>query len=513
MGIPPNVVSQMFSRVISYDGEDDRKMTPMDVWAFMHPGFKQISIPRREGNYKPLPNTHKAIIDSLYKAEYLEHLNISGLDHTAVASDHNDITYSDELLEHYLYIITDNISNLPNLVTLNLGSLCNNNILRVISNNCQNLKELRIRGPCSVTDLGVRYLTGINKTAQQFNQNKGPGCFKLEVLDLSDISLSLHTITLLLIHLQHLTILDHNHLHEALWLMDKTGMDSNVVDLQLKGYNGRNTPQCKPDYLGVLAKLCPKIEKMHLSMTWPESFLFLSRFREITHLSIYRVASVENFDLPLMAFGPKLVKLELTNCTNFQSVTALNIRKYCTSLESLRLEVDSTDGNSNAGIQEAMAEQNVHTLQNQVGSLQERLENLQVTMLDVMNKYGNLRRLEELHLKNLSMGSLLIILPFCPNLRKLTLKYPHSGRGDDTVPNLTDSLFVKIFEKNKFSHIEAIEVWCKTLSIRTAEWFVRNCSQLHLPKALSFWNVNEEEQVALWREGRRREPMPVEIDF
>lgn len=83
-----------------------------------------------------------------------------------------------------------------------------------------------------------------------------------------------------------------------------------------------------------------------------------------------------------------------------------------------------------------MAEQNLHTLQSQVNSsavwcqllqvssLQERLENLQVTMLDVMIKYGNLKKLEELHLKNLSMGSLLIILPFCPNLRKLTLKYP-----------------------------------------------------------------------------------------
>ena len=33
-----------------------------------------------------------------------------------------------------------------------------------------------------------------------------------------------------------------------------------------------------------------------------------------------------------------------------------------------------------------------------------------------------------------------------------------SGRGDDTVPNLTDSLFVKIFEKNKFSHIEVMMV-------------------------------------------------------
>ena len=173
-----------------------------------------------------------------------------------------------------------------------------------------------------------------------------------------------------------------------------------VIDLQLEGYNGRNTAQCKPDHLGVLAKLCPKIEKMHLSMTWPESFLFLSRFRNISHLSVFRVSSVENFDLPLMvtdlsqnylvndtswlikstlssihilrllsyqAFGGNLIKLELTNCTNFQSGTALNIRKYCGNLQYLRLEIDSTDGNSNAGIQEALQEQNIHTLENQVG--------------------------------------------------------------------------------------------------------------------------------------------------
>ena len=66
------------------------------------------------------------------------------------------------------------------------------------------------------------------------------------------------------------------------------------------------------------------------------------------------------------AFGGKLVKLELTNCTNFQSSTALNIRKYCVSLRYLKLEIDSTDGNSNAGIQEALQEQNIHTLENQV---------------------------------------------------------------------------------------------------------------------------------------------------
>ena len=39
----------------------------------------------------------------------------------------------------------------------------------------------------------------------------------------------------------------------------------------------------------------------------------------------------------------------------------------------------------------------------------------------------------------------------------------------------------------------------------------RSVKYLRLP--ISIRNVNEEEQVALWREGRRREPMPVEIDF
>lgn len=134
-----------------------------------------------------------------------------------------------------------------------------------------------------------------------------------------------------------------------------------------------------------------------------------------------------------------------------------------------------------------LQEQNIHTLENQVTSLQERLTQLQTTMLSVMNKYGSLKRLEELHLRNLGMGSVLIILPFCPNVKKLTLKY--SLRNDDGAPNITDSLFVKIFEKNKFSQVEKVEIWCKSLSIRTAEWWVRNCQNLKILKSLSAWLV------------------------
>merc|ERR1719220_1633533 len=108
----------------------------------MHPGFKQLIFSRRESSYRPLPNTHKAVLDCLYRLEYLEHLNISGLDHHSVPSDYNDITYSDDLLEHYLYIISECLRN--------LGSLVNNNILRVVSQSCPSLVELRCRGPCSL---------------------------------------------------------------------------------------------------------------------------------------------------------------------------------------------------------------------------------------------------------------------------------------------------------------------------------------------------------------------------
>ncbi len=71
-----------------------------------------------------------------------------------------------------------------------------------------------------------------------------------------------------------------------------------------------------------------------------------------------------------------------------------------------------------------------------------------VTMLSVMDKYGPMEKLEHLSVCNLSMGSVLILLPFSPYLKTLSMKY-QLGDGD-TAPNLTDELFLKIFKKNKF---------------------------------------------------------------
>ncbi len=88
--------------------------------------------------------------------------------------------------------------------------------------------------------------------------------------------------------------------------------------------------------------------------------------------------------------------------------------------------------------------------------LQSRLSRLQVTMLGVMEKYGPMSRLEHLTVRNMSMGSLLILLPFAPNLRTMSMKYrevasnSNSNADDAAVPNLTDELFAKIFQKNKF---------------------------------------------------------------
>ena len=89
-----------------------------------------------------------------------------------------------------------------------------------------------------MTDLGVRYLIGMNSTAEESVKDQKPGCLKLEVVDLTDLDrLSLHTITLLLINLTSLKVLEHNHLHEALWMMDKTGMDSRQENLLITLYS------------------------------------------------------------------------------------------------------------------------------------------------------------------------------------------------------------------------------------------------------------------------------------
>ena len=103
----------------------------------------QLSIPRTDVHYHPLPNTHKAILDSLFKLSYLEHLNLSGLDEHSTPGDYNDLMHSSEIKEHYLFILDDCIRQLPNLITINFGTLVNNNILRTIGNTCPNLKEIR----------------------------------------------------------------------------------------------------------------------------------------------------------------------------------------------------------------------------------------------------------------------------------------------------------------------------------------------------------------------------------
>ncbi len=41
--------------------------------------------------------------------------------------------------------------------------------------------SLRIRGPASVTDLGLRYLLGLSETAEDTQLARTPGCFLLEV--------------------------------------------------------------------------------------------------------------------------------------------------------------------------------------------------------------------------------------------------------------------------------------------------------------------------------------------
>ena len=138
--------------------------------------YFQLCVPRRDERYYPLPNTHKSIIDCLFRffnllvnqirctlflhlhdnhlhdtrCKYLEHLNLSGLDEHSTPADYNDLLHSAEVRstltmvlilvpqvkEHYLNLIEDAVRELPSLVNLNLGTLANNGILRIVSKTC-----------------------------------------------------------------------------------------------------------------------------------------------------------------------------------------------------------------------------------------------------------------------------------------------------------------------------------------------------------------------------------------
>ena len=86
----------------------------------------------------------------LTRCKYLEHLNLSGLDEHSTPADYNDLLHSAEVRstltmvlilvpqvkEHYLNLIEDAVRELPSLVNLNLGTLVNNGILRIVSKTC-----------------------------------------------------------------------------------------------------------------------------------------------------------------------------------------------------------------------------------------------------------------------------------------------------------------------------------------------------------------------------------------
>jgi hypothetical protein len=76
----------------------------MDVFVLVHPGAKRVHYPRAGrstalGNSSccskrtPLPNVHKALLETLHRCQYLEALNISGLDDHATTSDYNDFKH------------------------------------------------------------------------------------------------------------------------------------------------------------------------------------------------------------------------------------------------------------------------------------------------------------------------------------------------------------------------------------------------------------------------------------
>lgn len=83
----------------------------MDMWVLVHPGAKRLVYSRPRHNpmhhkRQPLPNTHKALLESLHRCSYLENLNVSGMDDHATTPDYNDLAHRSDIKQNLSFYLS-----------------------------------------------------------------------------------------------------------------------------------------------------------------------------------------------------------------------------------------------------------------------------------------------------------------------------------------------------------------------------------------------------------------------
>ncbi|XP_059080709.1 uncharacterized protein LOC131878650 [Tigriopus californicus] len=75
--IPVAEIDEIFRRVMTYNGESEAKVSPMDIWVLIHPLTKSIVF--QSSSKEPIRGTQKALLESLHRCKYLEVLDINSM--------------------------------------------------------------------------------------------------------------------------------------------------------------------------------------------------------------------------------------------------------------------------------------------------------------------------------------------------------------------------------------------------------------------------------------------------
>ncbi|XP_022122970.2 uncharacterized protein LOC110998574 [Pieris rapae] len=341
--------------------------------------------------------------------------------------------------DEHLHLMYEIIKNLPNLTTLSIPYIANDEILKYIGEHNKVLKLLDVSGETDITEIGIdAMLTGNPQLAQSITV-VNIGMYGEENIDHTDVAL-------LIRRLPNLTNLGcYSYVGKAVnYVYNHDCPSSFKTKLQYI-----HDVQTNQRTMKAITAICPLVETIYLEE--PDQGV-LQQLKDLSYINKIKLNKFQCHELHqlLDKIGYKILTLMLSG--SIGSFNFTRIAETCPNLESLEF------------------------YQCQTATHEEEVP---------FNKLDHIEIIQG----NLSGPCLKYLMTSSPKLKKLII-------GDEI--KLDDNDFARILRRYKFPNLEAI--WfpnAPRLTRDTVEMLMENCPKLQSLGQLSGWNYTPDDMMLM----------------
>jgi len=370
------------------------------------------------------------------------------------------------------------ISTLSHLKQLTLRYDCTDKILQVTAEVCRyTLTLLDIERSLKVTDIGASHIQK---------------CRKLKSLDIFRTNISLEGRAELLVNLDNLEDLPRgDFLCEAVEHIFETNPDFvKRKKLKLKGFWASEEYFFhSSDQIDLVARLCPKIEKMLFMFNNQEAvFRDIVAFNNLKELDVWGGEFyTDEFYAAVEQLGPKLTKLNLVHIEELDARAILLLSQSCSNLNIL--------GFYNCGFREpTVRDDEAFLVLDRVNRRDEDILMFSASWLD----------LEKLNITS-EIGDKLLTMIISMGLN---LKYLSLGMNT----SISDAVLTNVFAANSMQKLESFKCAdSKSLSLKTVTTLMDQCPHLTACHDLDYWESISPQQLTQFKQYLKQSNIKLKI--